>query len=357
MSGLSFNSFLKEIATGDNVKDYQHASKLFVDSLYRLSPKYSFLFHVFIDVNPTAANLVSGYDFNTDIEIGMLAKTAQLPKFNIKNKVYNAYNRKNIVQDSINYEPITITFHDDSADVVRGFWGSYYSYYYRDGDYQEAAYKQGHKYQKRQLTNWGFTPRSSAPYLSSIRIYSLHQKYFSAYTLINPMITSFRHGEHQQGQNEVMQHEMTVAYEGIHYLSGPVSSSTVQGFDIIHYDNSPSPLTPFGGGTTSFLGPGGLLDGAGSFVNNLSNGNILAAGIIGARAYTNFSKANLKTVAKAEFSQIGMNVLRGQNQQAIVFAPTASTIINGVTKAITPTPRTSIVPPGTILNINSQNGL
>ena len=356
-TSLSFNSFLQQVATGDTVKDYKHASKLFVDSLYRLSPKYSFLFHVFVDINPAAESLISGYDFNEAIEIGMLAKSVQLPKFNIKNRVYNAYNRKNIVQDSIQYEPLNITFHDDSADVVRHFWAKYYSYYYRDGDYQEAAYKQGHKYQHRQYQNWGFTPRSSAQFLSSIRIYSLHQKSFSAYTLLNPMITAFRHGEHQQGQNETMQHEMTITYEGVQYLTGQVSSGTVQGFDIIHYDKSPSPLTPYGGGTTSFLGPGGMLDSAGSVLNNLSSGNFLAAAVIGARTATNFRNVNFGQVASAEFSQIGMNVLKGQNQQAIIFAPTASTIIDGVTRAITPTPSTTSVPPGAILNINGQNSI
>lgn len=354
---LSLNSFLQQIATGDTVKDYRHGTKLFVDSLYRLSPKYSFLFHVFIDINPTAASQTAKVDINQQIEIGMLAKTVSLPKFTIKNKTYNSYNRKNVVQESINYDPISLSFHDDSADVVRGFWGDYYSYYYRDGDYTESSYKQGYKYQQRQHQEWGFTPKTSEKYISSIRIYSLHQKRFSGYTLINPMITAFKHGEHTQGQNETMQHEMTVAYEGVQYLTGPVSNGTVQGFDMIHYDKSPSPLSPFGGGTTSFLGPGGMFDASGSVLTNLSQGNFLAAAITGARGYTNFKDANFGQAAQSEFAQLGVDILRGQNSQSTIFAPTGSSIINSLASALTPTPVASNLLPGAVINMNNQNSL
>lgn len=354
---LSLNSFLKQVATGDTVKDFQHGTRLFVDSLYRLSPKYTFLFHVFIDINPTAAQASGRVDINRQIEIGMLAKTVSLPKFTIKNKTYNSYNRKNVVQDSITYDPINISLHDDSADVVRGFWGDYYSYYYRDGDYTEALYKQGYKYQQRQTQDWGFTPKNPEKYISAIRIYSLHQKSFSGYTLINPMITSFKHGEHTQGQNDTMQHEMTVAYEGVQYLTGPVVNGLVQGFNVIHYDNSPSPLSPYGGGTTSFLGPGGMLDGAGSILSNLSEGNFLAAAITGARGYTNFKDANFGQAAQAEFAQMGMNILRGQNSQSTLFAPTSKSILNGLSSALPPMPTVSPLLQGAVNNMNNQNSL
>ena len=354
---LSLNSFLTQVATGDKVNDFQHGTRLFVDSLYRLSPKYSFLFHVFIDINPTAAQQTAKVDINQQIEIGMLAKTVSLPKFTIKNKVYNSYNRKNIVQDSITYDPINLIFHDDSADVVRGFWGDYYSYYYRDGDYTEALYKQGYKYQQRQKQDWGFTPKTAEKYISTIRIYSLHQKRFSGYTLINPMITAFKHGEHTQGQNETMQHEMTVAYEGVQYITGQVSNGTVQGFDMIHYDNTPSPLSPYGGGTTSFLGPGGMLDGAGSVFSNLSEGNFLAAAITGARGYTNFKDANFSQTAQEEFATMGLNILRGQNSQSTIFAPTAASIKDVLVSAVSPTPVASPLLPGAVINMNGQNSL
>ena len=348
MAGF-FNQFLKELATGDEIHDWQHASRTFIDGLYRLSPKIGTVYHVFMDLNP----VVSQVDQNSQIEIGMMAKSVALPRFSVTTKTYNAYNRKNIAQEKINYDPLTISFHDDSADVVRDFWYGYYSYYYRDADHQETMYNQEHKYKKRQEQNWGFTPLTSQGtpnYINAIRIYSLHQKAFSSYTLIRPTITSFQHGQHQAGEYTPMENTMTVAYEAVQYATGAVSNGTVIGFNTIHYDHSPSPLTSLGGGTTSILGPGGLVEGASDVITNLQNGNFLGAALGGFRTANNFKNTNLKTVAGAELAQLGKNILSGQNPLSSVFVPTAGSINQGIAKAVNGLPGGSI---GT--NMNSQN--
>lgn len=348
MAGF-FNQFLKQIATGDKIHDWQHASRTFVDSLYRLSPKVGTAYHVFMELNP----VVSQVDQNSQIEIGMMAKSVTLPKFSVTTKTYNAYNRKNIAQEKINYDPLTIAFHDDSADVVRDFWYGYYSHYYRDADHNEVVYRQDHKYNKRQQQNWGYTPLSSKSaqnYINAIRIYSLHQKEFSSYTLINPTITSFQHGIHQSGEYTPMEHTMTVAYEAVQYATGAVSNGTVLGFNTIHYDNSASPLTSLGGGTSSILGPGGLVEGAGSVITNLQNGNYIGAALGGFRTANNFKKMDLKKVAGSELAQLGKNVLSGKNPLSTIFVPTAGSINQGIAKAVNALPSGSS---GT--NMNSQN--
>lgn len=336
MAGF-FNQFLKELGKGDEIHDWQHASRTFVDSLYRLSPKIGSVYHVFMDLNPIIAQV----DQNSQIEIGMMAKAVSLPKFTVQNKIYNAYNRKNIAQERINYDPLSITFHDDSADVVRNFWYGYYAYYYRDADHQEALYNQDHKYKKRQEQAWGFTPLSSAGtpnYINAIRIYSLHQKSFSSYTLIRPTIQSFQHGQHTAGEYTPLDHTMTVAYEAVQYATGPVSQGTVLGFNTIHYDHSPSPLTSLGGGTQSILGQGGLVQGAGDVITNLQNGNFVGAALGGLRTTNNFKNMNLKTVGGAELAQLGKDILRGQNPMSTVFVPTAASINRGIAKAVNGTP-------------------
>jgi hypothetical protein len=346
------NTFLKQLATGDSIHDWQHASRTFIDGLYRLSPKIGTVYHVFMDLNPTVAKV----DQNSQIEIGMLAKTVALPRFTVTNKIYNAYNRKNIAQEKINYDPLTITFHDDSADVVRNFWYGYYAHYYRDSDHNEALYGQEHKYKKRQEQNWGYTPlttQGTPSYINAIRIYSLHQKRFSSYTLIRPLIQSFQHGQHQAGEYTPMEHTMTVAYEAVKYAAGSVSNGTVLGFDTIHYDNSPSPLTSIGGGTTSILGPGGLVEGISDVVENLENGNFLGAALGGLRTTNNFKNTNLKRVATGELATLGRNILSGQNPLSSVFVPTAATVNQGLAKSVS-----SIPGLGGIVNtnnINSQN--
>lgn len=186
-----FNAFLQQLGTGDQIKDYQHAARLFVDGVYRLSPKLQNLYHVFIDVN---SNFAGENSRESLIETGMLAKSINLPKFTIQTKTLNAYNRKNINQERINYDPVSITFHDDSANIVREFWYKYYRYYFRDSDHSLPLYYQDHKYKQRMEQGWGFSPGldKAVNYISSIRIYSLHQKTFSSYILINPTITTFQ---------------------------------------------------------------------------------------------------------------------------------------------------------------------
>jgi hypothetical protein len=326
-----WNAFAQQVGTGDQIKDYQHAARTFVDGLYRLSPKHQTLFHVFIDVNPAIAEI----DRNSQIELGLMAKQADLPKMSIQTKTLNAYNRKNIIQERINYDPVTLVFNDDSANVVRNFWYDYYKYYYRDSDHELSLYNQDHKYKARQEQNWGYSPAttSSSPYINSIRIYSLHQKKFSSYILIRPTITSFQHGQHNSGEYTPMEHSMTVAYEAVQYESGPVSNQTVLGFNEIHYDNSPSPLSSLGGGTRSILGAGGLVEGSGDVVTNLKNGNFLGAALGGLRTAKNFKNVSLSQVASGEFSQLGRNILRGQNPLSSIFVPTASSVKDGLARA------------------------
>lgn len=348
ISGIA-NNFLKQLAEGDQIRDYQHATRMFVDGLYRLSPKLQSLFHVFVDLNP----VISNTDQQSQVEIGMMAKSVALPRFTVTNKIYNAYNRKNLVQDKINYDPLTITFHDDSADVVRKFWYEYYSHYYRDADHNEAMYSQEHKYKQRQELNWGFSPKATQGtpnYINSIRIYSLHQKSFSAYTLIRPMIQSFQHGQHTAGEYAPLEHTMTVAYEAVQYTSGRVSNGTVLGFGGIHYDRTPSPLTSIGGGTTSILGPGGLVEGANDAITNFQTGNFGAAALGALRTGNNFKNTNLKAVASGELLQIGQNILKGQNTQSTVFVPTASTVTQGLSTSGSNQPGAA----PTTNNINSQ---
>lgn len=232
--------------------DYKHAARVFTDSQFRLSPKYGFLFYVEFDFNP----LISTVSNHAAQELGVIVKNVSLPKFSIDTKIHNAYNRKNIIQNRINYDPVSISFHDDQADNVRNFWYDYYSYFYRDPDYTDVTYRAPHKYQSRSNFEWGYTPRpmpigsyytstssyQEYQYIEAIRIYSLYQGQFSEYQLINPIITSFKHGDHTQGENGLMQHDMTVQYETVKYLTGYVTEDNAGGFIDLFYDkSSPKP--------------------------------------------------------------------------------------------------------------------
>ena len=345
-----FGQILQAIAPQENIRDYQHAARTFVDGLYRLSPKYQSLFHVYMDINTD----ISGIQQVAQIETGMMAKHVNLPKFTVATKTYNAYNRKTVQQEKVSYDPVNITFHDDSSDVVRSFWKDYFTYYYRDSDYGSPGgnmdrYKDNSKYKTRQQQNWGYTPRTSnsanLPYLNSIRIYSLHQKRFSSYTLIRPVISTFQHGTHTTGEYAPMEHTMTVNYEAVLYDTGPVSDGTVLGFDGIHYDHTPSPLRNLGA----------LVGGVESIFNNIENGDL------GSAVQNSFNVYNVATGSNSQLLQtpnlnilgIGQTILQGQNPLSTVFAPTSATVNQGLSGSLTAQPGLGSVT--NALNINGQN--
>ena len=279
---MSINNLLKPAGT-TTLRDYRHAARIFTDDNFRLSPKYGFLFYVEFDFNP----LITSVSNTAAQEMGMIVKSVNLPKYTVETKTHNAYNRKNIVQNSIKYDPITITFHDDQADNVRNFWYDYYSYFYRDPDYADATYTQPHKYENRPSFNWGYTPKPAVgynnanghqpyQYIQAIRIYSLFQKNFSEYELINPIITSFKHGDHTNGEGTgTLQHEMSIQFETVKYYNGYVTSNNVGGFIDLHYDNTPSPIAPSQGTDLVDNGAGGYSH-ATDTITDLATVNIIS---------------------------------------------------------------------------------
>jgi hypothetical protein len=110
------------------------------------------------------------------------------------------------------------------------------------------------------------------------------------------------------------------------YAAGNVSKNTVKGFADLHYDTTPSPLSVAGGGTRSLLGPGGIFDTADDVIEDLSKDppNYAAALFKGFRGLNNLKNMNLKNAAKAEFGQLSMDILKGDNPLSKVNIPTAA---------------------------------
>ena len=346
--GQSLGSIAKGIISHDTVKDWDHASKLFVGNNYELAPKNTFLYHVFFEINPNANVLNNMKSAEKQENLGMLVKQVSLPKFTIQTNTYNAYNRHHVNQTGIRFSPINIVFHDDSADVVRNFWFDYYTYYYRSSDYGGTgdynAYTDIHKELTVQRTkkDWGYTIRGTTagktittPYLSAIRIYSLFNKKFSEYVLLNPIIKEFSHGEHNASESAgTMQHSMTVEYETVLYAYGKITPSTVKGFANKHYDHRPTPLSTAGGGTQSILGPGGLVESAGEIMHDLETGNIAGALFKGARVTNGLQGANLGAMAAVTAMSLSKGILGttgigGNNPFGAISIPS----ISGLTSA------------------------
>ncbi len=310
----TLNSFLNALSAGDNIRDYRHASKTFVDGNYRLAPKHRFLFHVTFQVN---SGLGFSFGASDTLESSFLVKSVDLPKYQFELEEQNQYNRKRYSYNKLNYDPVRIVFHDDNSDVIRNMWYAYYSYYSNDPSYQSAAsysYRDVYAPMMGNSTQWGLD-RNGGQFFNFIKIYSIYQKKFTEYWLVNPIIESFEHDRHDQSDSTgTMEHAMSLRFETVRYRSGNVAGGDgPAGFGKTHYDSAPSPLTAQGGGTTSVFGPGGLVDAVGSIGADLAGGNIAGAVLTGMRGAQNLKGANLGSMLKSELTSMAVGAIQGKN--------------------------------------------
>ncbi len=318
----SINNFLKGFQDGlPGMKDYQHASRLFIDDTYKLMPKQKFMFHVVFNTDETL--FFNGFNSSEKYQLNMLVKACDLPKYNMSYEEKTQYNKKMFAATRIAYEPVNITFHDDHADTVNAFWKKYYEYQIADSinmntDLVVAPTKDDYYdgIDAKKTTKFGMdTPKEKKkPYLKGIEIFVLHKQRFTSMTLINPVIGSFSHDnlDYADGAG-VLGNTMQILYETVVYKSGLITRpNQPQGFATINYDHSPSPLTVLGGGTNSIFGPGGVVDGVGSVIRNVQSGNILGAILSASNTYNNAKKIKkadvkeeLKGIAKKGVLQVG----------------------------------------------------
>ena len=320
----SINNFLKGFQDGlPGMKDYQHASRLYIDNNFKLMPKQKFLFHVVFNTDETL--FVDGFNANERYELNMLVKACDLPKYNMSMEEKTQYNKKMYTTTRIAYEPVNITFHDDHADTVNAFWKKYYEYNIADSigmnndltisNTKDDYYDFGNA---RATTKFGLdTPKKSKkPYLKGIEIFVLHKQRFTSMTLVNPVIGSFSHDNLDQADGAgIMNNTMQILYETVIYKAGIVNKNNVPGFATINYDHSPSPLSVLGGGTNSIFGPGGIVDGIGSVMRNVQSGNILGA-ILGASNTYNNAKKIKKSAVKEELKGIAKDGILEVGKQA-----------------------------------------
>ena len=317
----SINNFLKGFQDGlPGMKDYRHASRLYLDNNYQLMPKQKFLFHVVFSLDES--NHIGAFSPQERHELNMLVKAVDLPKYDLSIEEKTQYNKKNYVATRIAYDPVNITFHDDHADTVNAFWKKYYELHIADSvamnsdlaisNTKDDAYDWG---DKRTTNKFGMdTPvERKKPYLKGIEIFVLHKQRFTSMTLVNPVIGSFSHDNLDQADGTgILSNTMQILYETVIYKSGIINRNTIPGFATVRYDNEPSPLTVLGRGTNSIFGPGGVVDGIGSVMRNVQNGNILGAILSASNTYNNAKKikkkdikAELKGIAKQGVLDIG----------------------------------------------------
>ena len=281
------------------LRDYQHASKIFRPNNASLLPKTKNWFHIFFQLDRTAVipsindaltiatlNNRINWDSENIPTLGILAKTVKLPNFKFDITKKNQYNRWNLTTTKLNYEPIEISFWDDTIDTIRGFWYAYYQYMIQDPNYVDwqASQQQGINipWQWNPTTsgasavygtsdNWGkhygldtaktpYNTNASSiglirgrSFFNSIRVYQFNRAIdpvlgvnYTEYVLVNPVISSFDHDTVDFSTSDFMTNKMSIEYETVLYNSGLLEDDEVASWDAVKqrfFDNTPSPLT------------------------------------------------------------------------------------------------------------------
>lgn len=264
-----FNGFLDNLASGalspkGNLADWQHASRLFVDDGMRLAPKTKFLFHVHFTLNPIIRKFMPDLVDQHGLEIGMLVRAADLPKYSASVDTKNKYNRKKNITVRVDYDPVNITFHDDNYGVTTALLEAYYRYNFADGNYGTdlGAYSRerngaagfGDNTYLGGVDNkyrYGLDNNVGQPMFTKIEISQLARKTYQTYTLVNPTVTNWAHDSVDNSDtSSTMTNTLSVAYESVYYSRGPISSGengNPTGFGAQHYDTTPSSTSLTGG--------------------------------------------------------------------------------------------------------------
>lgn len=316
-----FTNFLSQAANGSgNLRDYQHAARLYVDNFFELAPKAGWSYYVAFNINGEALN-TPGLDTTWITErykkniVGILVKSSDLPRYTIKTELLNQYNRKTYIQTGISYTPVKLTFHDDMANVTTNLWKTYYNYYYADGTHgygvtpgqttnKPVAYGNNKLAETNtKLYKYGLNNSQNVPFFTSIDIYLLNKQKFTSMSLINPIVTAWDHARLDQTTNDLMESAMTVNYESVIYNTNNVPSKNIPFNARRYYDVTASPLSANGVGSTSILGEGGVVASSADIFGDITGilsgeRELTAAGAINTLFKTNTLIKNARAVSK-----------------------------------------------------------
>ena len=241
------NLFLNNLRQSTHLRDARHAQQIYNQSNFAFAPKVKHMYHVRFEPNADVGSNSTSNTFRFQKELGVLVKSADLPSFRASVENKQQYNRKKNVQTRLDYQDCRITFHDDNTGVTRALLEEYYRYYFVDANKitggPNGAFEPRDKYFGR-VPNYGLNNNKKNPFFDYITIYQLSRREWVAYTLVNPLLTSWDHGNVASEGSEFNENSISVAYEGVQYSSGSTNFEPPVGFGDADtgYDVEPSPL-------------------------------------------------------------------------------------------------------------------
>lgn len=170
--------------------------------------------------------------------LSMAVKNMDRPAVTPVVQTMNQYNKKRLVNTGINFQPVTIEFHDTTDSIAYSVWHEYASYYFGDFS-RETDFDWKYDVTTGQfydtggfgviLPPLGNSPLESSYFFEKIECYQFSGGEFIQFDLIHPKITAFSPDNMEYdnpGSNTI---RMTFDYESVIYhnqlMPVPMSSS------------------------------------------------------------------------------------------------------------------------------------
>lgn len=213
-----------------HLRDWRHANQFYTNFGHAFSPKVKFLYHVVFELNQNVPSNLRQNSEKFKKELSVLVNSTDLPSFRVNMENKQQYNRKKNLQTRVDYQDVQMRLYDDNVGSVRSMLQEYYQYYFEDGRHNETdgSFKQRDKYHSGKPPNYGLNTRShraNEAFFKYIHIYQMGKNQWNRYTIVNPLIAQWSHGDVSYAEGASMvEHTINFGYESVFYANGEVGS-------------------------------------------------------------------------------------------------------------------------------------
>ena len=202
-------------------------------------PRIKYMFYVrFVrnSIQNSSNNSTVGSNIDWNNGISFTVKNIDRPKISYDIQTLNQYNKKRLIQTHVDYQAISIKFHDTVDNTALLMFQEYFSYYY--GDTRNTTTTAWRADQTigtfvDDAGAWGFSPpigqnASQTYFFDHLEVYEVYGGNYSQYNLVNPKIISFEPDNlDYANSNTSAEISISLLYEGIIYVtnSTPLSQN------------------------------------------------------------------------------------------------------------------------------------
>jgi hypothetical protein len=221
------------------LRDYRNASHLRPDVN---PPRQQFQGYVNFILNKDLFGFLFADNGSTQFrtQISSLVRTADLPSVTFKTEIKNKWNAKKIINTGVEYQPVNMTVFDTMGNEWLSTLMKYFSYYYMDPrNKQEVGNRdiEGSVPRVGGVANLstafglngitgpiagqrgfdsnaaGYNPQQSPNFFERIDYVLYHGNKGVQYSIINPMLTTFKPGSIDYSSSQPMEFQMSFDYE------------------------------------------------------------------------------------------------------------------------------------------------